>query len=783
VISCLAVGIALTTATLDLIDRALFEAPTGVANPHEMVRLYSLWRQPNGATVASPFFSPRELSVLRAGAGRFASFSAIAPKDLPVYGNGNLLDVRVAAVDSDYFALLRGRDASGLAAAFQPDGVLISHRIWRDLFGSMTQPLGQSIRVGDFYSRVAGVLPDGFDGGEEPAVEVWVPLAQIAPTLRGPRWRESDDAWLEVVARTRQPRALVSDATTVLAQINDNGSAERSIVSSSLVAPAGPDNRTMQHVYLSLVCAACGILLIAASSAGGLVLLRILGRRQTMAVSRALGASPRRIRADVILEILYLAGGAVGAAWLLIPLVGEVEKSTILAGSVSLHPTEVTLGPMLFGGSALVATTAVLILALLSLARLRIDSLQVSGHATANHSTLRAQRAIIAGQTAATVILLSGATVFVRSLKAVRSIPLGIHPEHVVIVTSSVAAGRHPAWQVTRAFAGLAASIGAVPGVEQASQASSAPLQSSVGGAVYVDGRAQPVELASALPYVNAVDTNYFRTIGTRVLRGRGFGDLGPGATRAVLVNAAFSQVAWPGEDPIGRCVHFGDPAEPCYTVRGVVESIHRLHVLPEERSMQMYVPLSTAPFAAYVPAAVVLAQIDPSADEAHVIGDIRRVIAGFSRRVQLPPVRVVSLEAAIDGSLERWRMGTKLFGTLGGIALTLSGLTVFILVATAGRERRREIAIRRALGAPATAVLAVISSVVTGPVLVGLGIGLFGSLALSRLLAASLYGVHVADAATLASSLIFTVTAVACGVLPTVRAALKADSRVELSS
>jgi ABC-type antimicrobial peptide transport system permease subunit len=109
--------------------------------------------------------------------------------------------------------------------------------------------------------------------------------------------------------------------------------------------------------------------------------------------------------------------------------------------------------------------------------------------------------------------------------------------------------------------------------------------------------------------------------------------------------------------------------------------------------------------------------------------------------------------------------------------------LTVFILVATAGRERRREIAIRRALGAPATAVLAVISSVVTGPVLVGLGIGLFGSLALSRLLAASLYGVHVADAATLASSLIFTVTAVACGVLPTVRAALKADSRVELSS
>jgi ABC-type antimicrobial peptide transport system permease subunit len=145
--------------------------------------------------------------------------------------------------------------------------------------------------------------------------------------------------------------------------------------------------------------------------------------------------------------------------------------------------------------------------------------------------------------------------------------------------------------------------------------------------------------------------------------------------------------------------------------------------------------------------------------------------------------VRVVSLEAAIDGSLERWRMGTKLFGTLGGIALTLSGLTVFILVATAGRERRREIAIRRALGAPATAVLAVISSVVTGPVLVGLGIGLFGSLALSRLLAASLYGVHVADAATLASSLIFTVTAVACGVLPTVRAALKADSRVELSS
>jgi putative ABC transport system permease protein len=641
-------------------------------------------------------------------------------------------------------------DAPGAAGV-----VVLSYRLWQRQFGGSPDLVGGTIRVNGRPRTVIGIMPAGFqlpfDYRAERATELWVPAA-IDPTAELP-WGSRDYL---VFARLR-------DGVTYDRATADLAAAMRGWTSLGYLDPLDLDREAVPFTELLLgpirpalliLFGAVGLLLlIACANVGNLLLARADTRRKEMATRAALGAGRARIVRQLLIESGLLA--VIGA------LVGAAVAYAGLKGLLALTPVNVIrqrgISPDLtvLGYTAAVAMGTALLAGLapaLQLSRVNVrSSLTVGGGRGAGAATsVRPvfRQGLVGLQAALAVILVIGASLLAQSFSALRQVDLGFEPQRVLTARLTLPSVDYPETDDVIAFyRGLLDRVRAMPGVRSAGATRILPLSRTIGDwTITVEGRpTRPGENPNGDWQV--VTPGYFEAMGMRLTAGRFLTEADDDrATPVAVINEVMARRYWPGEDALGKRFHLGDLDQPWITIVGITPGVRHNAVLEEARA-EMYLPHSQfALQSGGTPRGMTLV-MKTSAPPLSLTPALRQEVNAMDANLPLSEVR--TLEAVTASALAEPRFSTTLLGAFALLALALSAVGLYGVLAFMAVRRTQEVGIRMALGADRLSVLCLF--VWEGLLMAGagLGVGIVGSLALTRTLASQLYGVAPLDPPT----------------------------------
>ena len=371
-------------------------------------------------------------------------------------------------------------------------------------------------------------------------------------------------------------------------------------------------------------------------------------------------------------------------------------------------------------------------------------------------------------QGALSVLLLVAAGLFVKSLESARSIDLGLDSDRLIVL--SAAPGAMPPrpefrdrWRGDRADPGRGANHAGGRHIA---------LRLELGGQTQYPGLAERPAIEDGGPYLHAVEPGYFETVGTRIVEGRAFtADDREGAARVAIVNETMARMYWPGQSALGKCMEIGAEKPSCSTVVGIAHNTRRQAIV-EGESLLFYMPIDQASPDLRNGGRLIVRTRDNDLDT------IARVSESARRQALTlePSLRVVmarALEDQVSPQLRAWRLGAGLFSVFGVLALLVAAIGLYSVVAFDVEGRRREMGVRTALGASATAILRLV--VMDGLRLAAGGVmaGLLLAWLLAPRIAGLLYGVAPQDAQIFVGvALVLVVAALVASVIPGVRAA-----------
>jgi putative ABC transport system permease protein len=674
------------------------------------------------------------------------------------------------AVFGDYFGVLRVKPALG--RAFEPSEtepgspalVMLSHSTWQTTFAGDSSIVGQSIRIDGTPHVVTGVLPRDFAFPRtEPAV-----LVNMG-SIEGLPWDDRASSFGTRIFARLKPGTSIAAASQDIERVGQAVKSENGPHTALPSVQTLPDYLVGERDrQLWLLLAAVGIvMLIAIGNAGGLVLARAADRRRDAAVRVALGGDRSDLRRQFISENVALAliGGVLGLLLAvvlvraLVPMLPtDLPQSLLDRISIDIRTVLVTLAICLAGGVLFGLAAASHAASPRLLETLRGGSSSIVAPRT------RARSAIVVSETALSVILAVGAGLLLTSFVRLRGSDKGFSDEGLLmarIATSSRTSTSRDSW--LNHYVALLDRARAIPGVTGVSASLLIPLTDrSWEQRVQPFGATEPIEAGPSVLF-NIVSADFFSTLDVPLLRGRAFRESDRNdADPVAVIDETMAERFWPGQDAIGQRITIGEmnaDSMPVYrTVVGVAKNV-RHYTLREPSRIQVYVPMTQTLGRFGQSLNVVLkASVPPTS----LIAPLRNIATSLDPGSPAWDIHPVSYYLARSISAERTLGVITIW--LAVVASLVTAVGLFGLVAYAVVQRRREMALRLALGARPGEVVGLMIWSGASMGLAGVAVGLAGAAALSKYLEAFLYGVRPFDpmvfAACAAAVLVTTATA-----------------------
>jgi putative ABC transport system permease protein len=703
VVGTLGVGLGATALMSQVLHALLLEGPPYVASPESAGRIYFEQNDLLNGNVMLPVSNYPTLTDL-AGSEAFAGVAGSAIKVLPLRYGSVAVPATVDLVTANYFAVMGthaaiGRVFSGRQESTQavaPDAVL-SMRLWREDFGGDTSIVGRPVVIGERTFTVIGIAPLGFAGLQTRAVDAWIPMEGAGVGVLPDHWRSDRQAfWLTLSVRLKAgvSRELAgARATSVLkADLRAAGSADTlvSVVVASPIIGRGPNRPPEVRIAVWIGVVALLLTLLSGANAAALIMANSLADRSELAIRSALGARGTHLMTRMMAEAILIAVPAGGLA-LVIGLLGRpFLEGTLLPG---YHWPTGLPDPMTGAGVALLALLMSVGIQGLALRRALggdvASALRTPQGLT--HESSKTVLTMLGFESAVTTILVFGAIVFASSLRRVEALDLGVDLDHTMLVTFS---GQHTATrrEVAASYDEAERRLNTLREVDHVALAEANPYMFGRAIGPYTARRSwEELWRNHEAAYETSVGVGFFTTVGASHLKGRDFTtDDRLGSPRVAIIDRPLAEHLWPGGNALGRTFYYGNGATA--TVVGVLNSVWKFRLLDRQK-MMVYFPL--AQDTAHLPGALF---VHFKGDSEHVRRDIFGALTGLSTDLGPPDIELMREEA--EPTYRPWQLGTTMFTLFGIVAILVATGGMYSLVTYTTFHRRKEIAIRVAMGA-----------------------------------------------------------------------------------
>jgi predicted permease len=777
----LALGVGANTAIFSLVDGLLLR-PLPAADPSRLVAVYTTDEKNPGSLSFLPLSYPNFLD-LRDGNRSFSGMAAFRRQRLSFAdGEGEPELVTGQIVSTNYFELLGVHPALGQTFIPGEDRamggdplVVLGYGLWQRRFGSDPRIVGRSLTLNAQQFKVLGVAAEGFRGTQliSPA-EFWLPMTLFkSVSNRGDVMDKREWQLFLAVGRLRpgvstpQAQANLAALARRLRETYPRQNAGMGVallsVPQSMIDPN--QRQVFSRSALLLMAASSLVLLIACANVGNLLLARASDRRREIAVRLSIGAGRGRLVRQLLAESAALAatGTALG---LLFAQWSSRLLWTLRPPQLDPHTVDVGLNLRVLGFALAVSLATVLLCGLApagTVARTDLNDVLKTGTPLAErHRRLGLRELLVGAQVALALVALIGAGLLLASLQSAQRIDPGFQGGALVRLTAQLGPQGYTEPQGRNFYRRVLERVAALPGVRSAALGSHGLLTYAPElDKVLLPGETEAPE--GRLTMIGYVGPGYFQTMGIPLLKGRDFSLADrKGTTEVAIVNQTLARKLWPDRDPVGQ--RFKLDAQPGErTVVGVAADSKYMS-LTEAPQPYVYSPLEQH----YQ--AVVTLYVHAYGPPDGLLGPLRRAVQEMDR--SLPLIDVASFRSLIGGSLWALRMRAALLTLLGSLALVLAAVGIYAVAAYSVRQRRKEIALRVALGARRSDVMSLIVNrgmLVAGG---GMALGLCAVAGITRYLRAVLFGIHTTDPWILGGTvLLLAAVALAANSLPAYRA------------
>ena len=773
-VATLALGIGAAASIFTVVDGVLLR-PLPFQRAEELVTVWQTdTKYREQATLQRRWnrlwFTYPEFQQWRADQRSFSAVAIYGAQEMALTGLGDPAEIAVSTATPSLLPMLGVHVPLGRWFAPGEEGpgaerlAVISHELWVNRFGSNPQAIDRFITLDDNRYRIVGVLPADFrlpnlTSGAGASASVWIPLGSDGG---GQRF----DSSYEGIARLRAG-VPVDDASAEVDRIvrSAAGTPERG---ARAVPRLEAETAAVRAPLLLLGSGVVLLLLIACANVTTLLLGEAPAREHEMATRTALGASPWRLGRQLLTESAMLAmlGGALGVAlaWL--------GTRALVALAPAMMPR---LGDVALDGRALVFAVASVILATLafglapavSVSRRDVADAMRGGTRAAGTRGRRLLDLAIVLEVAMALVLLAGAGVLARSLRSLWTVDAGFESEGVLTLSVTVPQVRYPEPAAVRGYYDrVSEHLASLPGVRHVGATSNLPL-STRNQTTSIEIEGVTVTNPADRPNVQrrAVRAGYFATMRIPLRAGR-LWDESPGATPVseIVIDDAMAQRTWPNESALGKRVRiFGS----WFTVVGVVGSVRHGRL---DDTAQPTVYVSHARQSQREMTLVLATFVEPSS----MLDAVRRAVWAVDPAIPIVDLEPFAIRVGRSLSAERYR--TTLLGAFGIAAAVLTAVGIFGVVARAVSQRRRELAVRLALGAPGGSIARAVASRQGRSVALGVVVGLVGAWLVAPALARFAYGVSPTDpVALVGAAALLCLTAVGAAGFP-LRGAMRTD-------
>ena len=753
----LALGIGANTAIFSIISSVMLR-PQPYREPDRLVFLWS-----SSQALAREPLTPGRFVDFREQLTSVSAIAGISQIPLNLTGSGDPERLAGSSVSSAFFDVLGAPALLGdpfHAGRADDRDVVLSHGLWTRRFAADRSIVGRHIMLNGIARRVVAVMPADFDWpvitgtpGHHDGPELWIPgttgdiprTPADQPNLAANR----RSGYLRAVARLADGVTIEQarqEAQAIAVRLAQQYPEEDGGRGAAFVALDEQFFGSLRQPMAVLAGAVGFVLAIACANIASLLLSRGAARRREIAVRIAVGASRARLVRQLLTESMVLAAASA--------VVGVTVAWWSLHWLVRISPgglpgiDEVALDGRVLAFSSVLTIITGLLCGLLpalhaSIGAISADLGETGGRASEGRRTGRTRDALVAAEIAVALVLLIGAGLLLRSFHSLSRVDTGIRTANLLTFDLFLTGERARSQALQRAFYDeVLQRISSLPGVAAAGAAVTLPIGGDdFAASVRIEGTPEAGPGGEPRAGFQVVTPGYFRTMGIRLVTGRDFSPSDTATAMPVaLVNETFARQHWPGQDAVGRRMQVGRGSGAWMTVVGVVSDI-RHHGPATPPRPEFYQPHSQYSFSFM--AFVVRTAGAPEA----LVPSIRAAIAGLDP--SQPMSGVNTMERHVANALARPKFMSTLVAGFGALALLLSTVGVYGVMAYSVTQRTREIAIRSALGASGRSVLKLVIGKAIWLAAFGVAAGLAASTVLSRVLGGLLYGISAADPLT----------------------------------